>query len=215
MCRSGVQVSVRLTKLSRCWEQRRFGWFSGSFLSPEGFFLITRSKEEVEKDKHSWKIWSQESKKQGHSERKCHLGRESLPALLNDENIWPVWLVWGHHNVVQARHRSLERRASWVPTSSLVRRASSASQTPLVREKGKLDANKLYGEEGIYIYKTVVFVCVLTLYRPCAYPGAVLRHASGPTGPPNSESFRVDDQIFDPGIVQTTLLQKANQILPL
>ena len=27
---------------------------------------------------------------------------------------------------------------------------------------------------------------VLTLYRPCAYPGAVLRHASGPTGPRNS-----------------------------
>ena len=27
---------------------------------------------------------------------------------------------------------------------------------------------------------------MLTLYRPCAYPGAVLRHASGPTGPRNS-----------------------------
>ena len=34
--------------------------------------------------------------------------------------------------------------------------------------------------------KTVVCDCVLTLYRPCAYPGAVLRHASGPTGPRNS-----------------------------
>ena len=38
----------------------------------------------------------------------------------------------------------------------------------------------------IYIYKTVVCDRVLTLYRPCAYPGAVLRHASGPTGPRNS-----------------------------
>ena len=27
---------------------------------------------------------------------------------------------------------------------------------------------------------------MLTLYRPCAYPGAVLRHASGMTGPRNS-----------------------------
>ena len=39
---------------------------------------------------------------------------------------------------------------------------------------------------AIYIYKTVVCDRVLTLYRPCAYPGAVLRHASGPTGPRNS-----------------------------
>ena len=38
----------------------------------------------------------------------------------------------------------------------------------------------------IYIYKTVVCDRVLTLYRPCAYPGAVLRHASGPTGARNS-----------------------------
>ena len=38
----------------------------------------------------------------------------------------------------------------------------------------------------IYIYKTVVCDRVLTLYRPCAYPGAVLRHASSPTGPRNS-----------------------------
>ena len=30
---------------------------------------------------------------------------------------------------------------------------------------------------------------VLTLYRPCAYPGAVLRHASGPTGPRNSSRW--------------------------
>ena len=33
---------------------------------------------------------------------------------------------------------------------------------------------------------------VLTLYRLCAYPGAVLRHASGATGPRSSESFFVD-----------------------
>ena len=32
----------------------------------------------------------------------------------------------------------------------------------------------------------------LTLYRPCAYGGAVVRHASGPTGPQNSQSFFVD-----------------------
>ena len=31
----------------------------------------------------------------------------------------------------------------------------------------------------IYIYKTAVFVCVLALYRPCPYPGAVLRIALG------------------------------------
>ena len=36
------------------------------------------------------------------------------------------------------------------------------------------------------VYKTVVCDRLLTLYRPCAYPGAVLRHASGPTGPRNS-----------------------------
>ena len=45
---------------------------------------------------------------------------------------------------------------------------------------------------AIYIYKTIMFVCVLTLYRLCAYPGAVLRHASRPMGPRNSESFFVD-----------------------
>ena len=39
----------------------------------------------------------------------------------------------------------------------------------------------------IYIYKTVVSDRVLTLYRPCAYPGAVLRLASGPTGPDSPE----------------------------
>ena len=43
---------------------------------------------------------------------------------------------------------------------------------------------------SIYIYKTVVCDRVLTLNRPCAYPGAVLRHASGPTGPrTSSRSF--------------------------
>ena len=38
----------------------------------------------------------------------------------------------------------------------------------------------------VYIYKTVVSDRVLILYRPCAYPGAVPCHASGPTGPRNS-----------------------------
>ena len=39
---------------------------------------------------------------------------------------------------------------------------------------------------NIYIYKTVVSDRVLTLNRLYAYPSAVLRHASGPTGPRNS-----------------------------
>ena len=34
-------------------------------------------------------------------------------------------------------------------------------------------------ETVIYIYKTVIFDCVFALYRPCAYPGTVLRHPSG------------------------------------
>ena len=62
----------------------------------------------------------------------------------------------------------------------------------------------------IYIYETVMFDRVFALYRPCVYPGAVLRHASGPTGPRNSESLFVD-QILAPRIVETTVLQKANQ----
>ena len=66
----------------------------------------------------------------------------------------------------------------------------------------------------IYIYKTVVSDRVLTLYQPCAYPGAVLRHASGPTGPRSSESFFVD-QILAPRIVKLTVLQIANQTLTL
>ena len=68
--------------------------------------------------------------------------------------------------------------------------------------------------KSIYIYKTVVCDRVLTLYRPCAYPDAVLRHASGPTGPRSSESFFVD-QLLAPRIVEITGLQKANQTLPL
>ena len=36
-------------------------------------------------------------------------------------------------------------------------------------------------------------------YWPCAYPGVVLRHASGPTGPWNSLWFFVPDQIPFPG----------------
>ena len=46
--------------------------------------------------------------------------------------------------------------------------------------------NTLYGRQNIYIFKTVVCDRVFALYRPCAYPGVVLRHASGPTGPWNS-----------------------------
>ena len=66
----------------------------------------------------------------------------------------------------------------------------------------------------IYIYKTVVCDRVLTLNRPCAYPGAVLRHTSGPTGPRSSKSFFVD-QILAPWIIEITVLQKANQTLTL
>ena len=39
---------------------------------------------------------------------------------------------------------------------------------------------------SISFYKTVVCDRVFALYRPCVYPGAVLQHASGPTGPWNS-----------------------------
>ena len=66
---------------------------------------------------------------------------------------------------------------------------------------------------SIYIYKTVMFDRVFALYRPCAYPGAVIRHASGPTGPRSSESFFVD-QILALRIVETTVLHKANQTPP-
>ena len=51
----------------------------------------------------------------------------------------------------------------WLPSTNL--------ECPLVR--------------GVCIYKTVVCDHVFALNRPCAYP-AVLRHASGPTGPRNS-----------------------------
>ena len=52
------------------------------------------------------------------------------------------------------------------------------------------------------------------LYRPCAYLGVGLPHASGPTGPRNKEFFFVD-QIVDPGIIKITLLLKESQTLPL
>ena len=65
---------------------------------------------------------------------------------------------------------------------------------------------------SIYIWKTVVSDRVLTLYRPCAYPGAVLRHASGPTGPRSWESFSAD-QILAPRMAEITVLQKANQTM--
>ena len=66
----------------------------------------------------------------------------------------------------------------------------------------------------VYINKTVMFDRVSALHRPCAYPGAGLRHASGSTGPRNSEPFFFG-QLFDPGIVEITGLQKSNQTLPL
>ena len=59
-----------------------------------------------------------------------------------------------------------------------------------------------------------MFDRVFALYRPCAYPGAGLRHASGTTGPRNMQWFFVD-QIVEPGIIEITLLRKENQTLPL
>ena len=68
----------------------------------------------------------------------------------------------------------------------------------------------------IYIYKTVVSDRVLTLNRLYAYPSAVLRHASGPTGPRNSSrSFSPFIKSSLPGIVEITVLQKANLTQPL
>ena len=57
---------------------------------------------------------------------------------------------------------------------------------------------------------------MLTLNRLYAYPSALLRHASGPTGPRNSSrSFSSVHQIVAPGIVEITVLQKANLTQPL
>ena len=50
----------------------------------------------------------------------------------------------------------------------------------------------------IYIYKTVVFVCVLTPHQLCAYPGAVIRQASGPTPPPPPENRNHSSLIKSP-----------------
>ena len=55
---------------------------------------------------------------------------------------------------------------------------------------------------------------VFALYRPCAYSGVGLRHASGPMGPRNKGFFFVD-QIVDPAIIEITLLDKESQTLPL
>ena len=67
----------------------------------------------------------------------------------------------------------------------------------------------------IYISKTHVSVwpCVNTLSAVCVYLRPVLRHAFGPTGPRNKESFFVD-QIIDTGIVKIMLLLKESQTLP-
>ena len=59
-----------------------------------------------------------------------------------------------------------------------------------------------------------MFDHVFALYRPCGYPGAGLRHASGPTGPRNMQWFFVD-QIVGTGIIEITLLREENQTLPL
>ena len=59
-------------------------------------------------------------------------------------------------------------------------------------KEGKVKVRDLRGilvrssRAQIYIYKTVVSDRVLTLNRLYGYPSAVLRHASGPTGPRNS-----------------------------
>ena len=59
-----------------------------------------------------------------------------------------------------------------------------------------------------------MFDGVFALYRPCAYPGVGLRHASGPTGPRNKGFFFVD-QIVGSGIIEITLQHKESQTLPL
>ena len=61
----------------------------------------------------------------------------------------------------------------------------------------------------VYIYKTAMFDRVFALYWPCAYPGAVLRHASGPTIP--RKKWFLVDQIVDPGIIEITLLHRGSQ----
>ena len=50
---------------------------------------------------------------------------------------------------------------------------------------------------------------VLTLYRPCEYPGAVLQHASRDWSPKIRDHYSLSDQILTPGIVE--MLQKASQ----
>ena len=57
-----------------------FGYFS---FSGRNFLKRTISKDEVQKDKQSWKIWSQESKKQGSSEQKCRSCRDHSTLPLN------------------------------------------------------------------------------------------------------------------------------------
>ena len=65
------------------WEAFRILFF---FLKE--FFKRTMSKDEVQKDKQSWKIWSQDSKKYGSSEQKCRSCRD-LSALPLKILIWP------------------------------------------------------------------------------------------------------------------------------
>ena len=96
--------------------------------------------------------------------------------LSNGRAIFPrvhLWLEW-------SRSEKAERSRPEARSAEVQRGARMPGQ----RRAGKLVY--LYIYIYIYIYKTVVCDRVLTLYRPCAYPGAVLRHASGPTGPRNS-----------------------------
>ena len=70
--------------------------------------------------------------------------------------------------------------------------------------------------DRIYIYKTVVSDRVLTLYRLCAYPTAVPQTCLWSDGSPKFVTMVLSvHQIFAPGIVQITVLQKANQTQPL
>ena len=62
---------------------------------------------------------------------------------------------------------------------------ADATKQDTVRRRFK-DLDRKSDGRSIYIYKTVVSDRVLTLNRLYAYPSAVLRHASGPTGPRNS-----------------------------
>ena len=111
----------------------------------------------------------------------------------------------------------------WTCWMLMDRQMQSAFMPEVHRWISKLTARHLQGPPGdllittvketvIYIYKTVVCDRVLTLYRPCAYPGAVLRHATGPTGPRNSSrSFSPFNKSSLPGSSKSRCSRKQTK----